>query len=123
MHREKIMVNKIRVSFFLPENLQQEVKEQMIKEGYDLKGKSRWITEAIERLFLIKTYPDLVKINDEMEGLGKLDSISIARKLKYRLDEAVINIRKAYPAIEGVQSRIVRTAIVQRLLRGDEFSY
>lgn len=116
------MTNKIRISFLLPENLSRDMKEQMIREGYDLKGKSRWIQEAIESLFLLKSFPDLVKINDEMEGLEKLDSISVDKSIKKKLDSAVLKVRTQYPTIEGVQSRILRTAIVQRLLRM-EFSH
>ena len=90
----------------------------MIKEGYDLKGKSKWISEAIQQLLCMGSYTDLVKINDEMRVFGKVDTFSIDKLLKKQLDEAVVNVRKKYPAIEGVQSRIIRTAIVQRLLRG-----
>jgi len=82
-----------------------------------MKGKSRWISEAIERLLTTESFPDLVKINDVMRGFEKLESIVIDRELKSKLEGAVIETRMKYPGIEGVQSRIVRTAIVQRLLR------
>ena len=36
--------------------------------------------------------------------------------LKTKLDESVVEIRRQYPTIEGVQSRILRTAIIQKLL-------
>lgn len=118
MLRSKTPSNKVKVSFVIPEMLQKDLKEQMVKEGYDLKGKSRWVTEAIENLLSLQTFADLVKNNDEMNGFEKLESIVIARPLKRQLDDAVIEIRKKYPAIEGVQSRILRTAIVIRLLGG-----
>ncbi len=53
-----------------------------------------------------------------MKGFEKLESIVLGSTIKPKLDEAIINVRRKYPSIEGVQSRIVRTAIVQRLLRG-----
>jgi hypothetical protein len=118
MNREKAIMNKVRISFLLPDTLQKDVIEQMVKEGYDLKGKSRWVSEAIERLLLLSAYPELVKLNDEMKGFEKTDSVSISRDLKSQLDQAVMEVRKSYPLLEGVQSRILRTAIVQRLLRG-----
>lgn len=111
------MTDKIKVTFVLPMMLQQELKEKVIKDGYDMKSKSRWVAEAIEKLLVNQSFPDLVKINDEMKGFEKLESVVISRELKRQLTEAVINVRKIYPAIEGVQSRILRTAIVQRLLR------
>lgn len=111
------MTDKIKVTFVLPQTLQRELKEKIVKDGYDLKGKSRWVAEAIEKLLVNQAFPDLVKLNDEMKGFEKLESIVISRELKQQLHEAIINVRKVYPAIEGVQSRILRTAIVQRLLR------
>lgn len=109
-------MTKVKISFVLPKGMQQELKETMVKEGYDLKGKSRWVSEAIGTLLTLKTYADLVKINDEMSGFEKLESVVVGRDLKKQLDNAVIEIRKIYPSIEGVQSRILRTAIMQRLL-------
>lgn len=111
------MQNKVKITFVLPTPLQKELKEKMIQDSYDLKGKSRWVSEAIERLLVTNDFPYLVKLNDEMKGFEKLESVVVTRGLKKQLDEAVVNVRKVYPTIEGVQSRIVRTAIMQRLLR------
>lgn len=111
------MTNKIKVTFVLPEALQNELRDRVIKDGYDAKGKSRWVAESIKHLLSMNAYPDLVKINDEMKGFEKLESVVIVKELKSQLDDAVITVRTKYPAIEGVQSRILRTAIVQRLLQ------
>lgn len=111
------MTDKVKVTFVLPNPLQKELKERIIGDGYDLKGKSRWVCEAIQSLLTIESFPELVKLNDEMRNFDKLESILISQELKKQLDHAIINVRKCYPMIEGVQSRIFRTAIVQRLLR------
>lgn len=111
------MIEKIKITFVLPESLQKELKERVLKDGYDIKGKSRWVSESIEKLLKMNNYPDLVKMNDEMKGFEKLESVVVLKQLKIQLDDAIIQIRKSYPAIEGVQSRILRTAIVQRLLQ------
>lgn len=111
------MTDKVKITFVLPLRLQKELKTQVIKDDYSLKGKSRWVAEAIEELLVSYHFPDLVKLNDEMKGFEKLESVLVSRDLKKQLDAAVVDVRKVYPAIEGVQSRIVRTAIVQRLLR------
>ena len=110
------MNNKIKISFVLPENLQKDFKTKMLQDGYDLKGKSKWVAHAVEELLDLKTYADLVKVNDEMKGFEKLESVVIDRELKTKLDESVVEIRRQYPTIEGVQSRILRTAIIQKLL-------
>lgn len=109
-------MDKVKVTFVLPNTLQKELKECITKDHYDLKQKSYWISEAIVKLLKTQNFPDLVKINDEMKGFEKLESVIISRELKKQLDMAIVDIRKKYPAIEGVQSRIIRTAIVQRLL-------
>lgn len=111
------MAHKIKIAFVLPTRLQDELKQKIIQDGYETKGKSRWVSEAIEELLITQSFPELVKINDAMKGFEKLESVVVTRQLKSQLDAAIINIRKVYPDIEGVQSRILRTAIVQRLLR------
>lgn len=110
------MLNKVKISFVIPSALQKDLKERIVLDGYSLKEKSQWVAEAVERLLTMSTYMDLVKVNDVMCGFEKLESIVIDRKLKAKLEESIIHIRKKYPEIEGVQSRIMRTAILQRLL-------
>jgi hypothetical protein len=116
MLREMTMSKKVKISFVIPEGLQKDLKERIVFDGYSLKGKSQWVAEAVERLLKINSYMDLVKVNDEMRGFEKFESILMDRKLKIQLDESVISIRKKYPEIDGIQSRIMRTAILQRLL-------
>ena len=111
------METKAKITFVLPDNLQQEFREQIIKDGYDMRGKSRWISEGIESLLAMRNYPELVKLSNEMKGFEKVEYVVITRDFKKNLDNAVIQIRKQYPCLEGVQSGIVRTAIMQRLLR------
>lgn len=108
---------KIRLSYCMPDAILNEVRERMIAQGYDLKGKSRWISEAVADLLETKDFSELVNINDQMDGFQKLDSVSLDYDLKTKLDEAIIIIRRHFPSMEGVQSKILRTAIIQRLLR------
>lgn len=110
------MSKKVKISFVIPESLQKDLKERIVLDGYSLKGKSQWVAEAVEHLFEIKSYIDLVKVNDVMQGFEKFESILIERKLKNQVDESVISVKKKYPEMDGVQSRIMRTAILQRLL-------
>ncbi len=117
MSKETPTTKKIRLSYCLPEAILFDVKESMMSQGYDLKGKSKWIAEAIHYLLSMPNFSDLVMLNNQMEGFEKLDSISIDKELKLKLDDSIIEIRKQFPMIEGVQSKILRTAIVQRLLR------
>lgn len=108
---------KIRLSYLLPEAVLMDIRERMIAQGYDLKGKSKWVSEAIFELLETNNFSELVNINDQMEGFQKLDSVSVDQNLKAKLDNAIVEIKRHFPSIEGVQSKILRTAIVQRLLR------
>lgn len=108
---------KTRISYSLPEAILYDIKQNMSLHGYDLKSKSKWISEAITSLLSFENFVDLVLINDQMKGFEKLDAFSITKDFKLKLDDAILQVRKCHPIIEGVQSKIIRTAIVQRLLR------
>jgi len=108
---------KIRLSYALPYAVLSDIRERMVAQGYDLKGKSKWISEAVIDLFASSNFCELVNLNDQMSGFQKFDSVSVDQDLKMKLDNAIVEIRRCYPSIEGVQSKILRTAIVQRLLR------
>lgn len=108
---------KVRLSYYLSEAILSDVKDNMNRNGYDLKGKSKWVSEAVASLLSLEGYSELVNINQQMQGFEKLDSLLIDRTMKENLDSAVIEVRRNFPGLEGVQSKIVRTAIMQRLLR------
>lgn len=111
------MADKIKITFVVQESLQQELKQQVISDGYGMRGKSRWITEAIERLLQLEDYPSLVHLSNEMKGFPKTETIMVTREVKQLLDQAIHTIRTQHPLFEGVQSSIIRTSILQRLLR------
>jgi len=111
------MSKKYKITFAIHGNLQTELREKMIKEGYGLRGKSAWISQAIEQLLEYKNFQNLVTYSDEMCGFDKMETIVIDFSLKIKLDTAITTVRKHYPNIEGVKSSIIRTAILQRILR------
>lgn len=111
------MTTKSKVTFVVPMNLQHDLRERVIKDGYGMRGKSTWVTEAIEKLLAINNFPELVHYGDEMKGFQKVETIVIDYQTTLILENAIIAIRKEYPALEGVKSRIIRTAILQRLIR------
>jgi hypothetical protein len=109
-------MKKNKIAFVLPEDLYNEMRQKIIADGYGLRGKSLWVEEAIEQLLKAHNYIELVDINDEMRGFSKAETIIVPVDMKFKLENALIKVRQAYPAMNGVQSRIVRTAIIQRLL-------
>lgn len=111
------MSNKIKITFVVPSKLQQDLSIRVSADGYGMRGKSRWVVEAIDYFLELPNYVDMVLLGDEMSGMEKVESVYVDRETKLLLEKAIIEVRTANPAIEGVQSRIIRTSIIQRLLR------
>ncbi len=109
---------KMRTTIRLPQRVRLELQQRVVSAGYGLRGKSRWVAEAIEQLLELPDYPDYVDIAEEMSDLTATEVIQLPIELKARLDHALIEVRTHYPTLEGVQSCLVRSAIMQRLLRG-----
>ena len=108
---------KSKITFAVPGSLKNEVQEHVVKEGYGLRGKSKWITEAVENLLGLKDFLELISYSDEMHGFDQIETVVVEYSLKLKIDKAIVQIRKEFPTIEGVKSRIMRTAILQRILR------
>ncbi len=108
---------KVKITFVVPAALQAELRERVAREGYGLRGKSIWVSEAIQTLLGLPDFVSLVQYSEEMHGFEKVETVVIESELKKLLDDAIVEIRKQHPTLEGVQSSIVRTAIMQRLLR------
>lgn len=112
------MTIKFKTTVRLPNSTRQEMLQTIINQGYGMRGKSAWVTEAISQLLAIVNYHELVDIGDELIALSGMESIYLPIDLKRSLDDARLVIRSYYPSMEGVQSCIIRTSIIQRLIRG-----
>ncbi|NQY42003.1 MAG: hypothetical protein HRT87_01490 [Legionellales bacterium] len=111
------MKSNSRTTVRLPKGVRQEMLKRIIQEGYGLRGKSKWIAEAIDSLLVLPNFVDYVLIADQMSFLTEPEVIQLPDNLRYRLDVASIDVRKENPLLEGVQSCIIRSSIMQRILR------
>lgn len=111
------MIKKMMTSIKLQKVLHHKMQQQIIGDGYGMRGKSKWIIEAIENFLQLPDYPDLVDIAGDMEQLSEIVSIRLPDNLMSKLDKAVIDVRREYPAMEGVKSNLIRASIMQRLIR------
>ncbi|OGT07207.1 MAG: hypothetical protein A2103_03040 [Gammaproteobacteria bacterium GWF2_41_13] len=105
------------LSFKLLSNIHQKLNERVIADGYGMRGKSKWVKEAIIQLFALENFHELVWLSTEIEAKSDTVSIRIPRSLSVEIEHAIVKLRTNYPTLEGVQSKIIRTAIMQRLLR------
>lgn len=115
------MSKKVKITFVVPELLQNELRLQVVGDGYGMRGKSKWVGEAIEYLLQNMDFISLGYLSDEMKGFEKMETIIIEEELKNKIDDAILATRKQHPMLEGVQSRLIRTSIMQRLLRNPSF--
>jgi hypothetical protein len=111
------MGGKYKITFVVPERLKLDLHQQIISDSYGLRGKSKWVSESIHSLLRLENFKDLVQCGDELHGFEKVETIVVPIEIKRELDTAVVALRREYPLLEGVQSRIIRTSILQRLIR------
>lgn len=104
-------------SIKLQKKLHLRLQQRIIEDGYGMRGKSKWIIEAIEDLLRLSDYPTLVDIAEDMEQFTDMLSIRLPEDLMLRIEKAIVHIRKQYPTIEGVKSNLIRASILQRLLK------
>lgn len=97
-------------------NAVKEIHSKMLDEGYSLREKSKWISEAIEDFLTLKEYQSLVEMAELVNDLTKTETIYITPDIEDKLDEAIIKVRTQYPTLEGVKSLIVRASIIRRLV-------
>lgn len=109
---------KTKITFVVPESLQNELRQRVALDGYGLRGKSKWVSEAIASLLSLDNFVTLVQYSEELQGFDKVETVVITMDLKHKLDDGILETRRQFPTLEGVQSSILRTAIMQRFLRG-----
>lgn len=107
---------KSRVSVMLPKQACLEIRQKMLKEGYSLREKSKWYSEAIASFLELNNFHQYVEMASEVDELSQAETIYIPKKLEEDLEDSIIKVRKKFPALEGVKSLIIRASIVRRLL-------
>jgi hypothetical protein len=111
------MQQKVMTSIKLQKKLHRQLQQRIIEDGYGMRGKSKWIIEAIESFLTLSDYPTLVDIAEDMDQLSEMISIRLPVNLMLRIEQAIVHVRKQYPTIEGVKSNLIRASIIQRILR------
>lgn len=96
----------------------QELIKKVVDDGYGLRGKSKWIAEAITNFLSLQDYVEFVDLANDVEGMNEVTSFRLSEEITRKLDDAVVGVRMQFPAMEGVRSKIIRASILQRLIRG-----
>lgn len=101
----------------LPKEICERLTSKVIEDGYGLRGRSKWIVDAIYSLFSIDEYEQYVEIASEQKKCTQAVSIRMPEKLAVKLDKEVIRIRLLHPELEAIKSNIIRASIMQRFIR------
>lgn len=114
-------MNDVVTSVKIPKILDEEFSQRVIRDGYGMRGKSKWICECIEMFLELSEsdYPEYVSFAVALEEQRdkKIVSVRLSKHLAVAIDKAVRVIRGQFPEMEGVRSHIIRASIMQRLLR------
>ena len=112
----KRKTKKITVRF--PKRLKAEMQASLIKSGYGLHGKSRWLKEAITAFLRQSNFVDFVEqgIDINQAELSEVEAFYLDQDTILLLKNAFVKIRVKYPLFEGVQSALIRAAVVYSLM-------
>jgi len=112
----KRKTKKITVRF--SKRLKTEMQAALIKSGYGLHGKSRWLKETIINFLRLPDYVDYVEqgIDINQADLSEVEAFYLDLDTIKMLKSAFVKIRVKYPLFEGVQSALIRAAIVYSLM-------
>ena len=113
----------IRIQVRLPAPLLSELNQTMLSNDYGLKGRSRWVEEAICFLTNLENFEDLVTLDETMHTTLFPCSFTLSETTKKTLEDALLkSLTKAMPEYRKnlSLSSIVRTAILQRLFRNNK---
>lgn len=111
------MARKYTVTFRIQEDYRKALRVAYEKT-YGKRGKSKWVCEAIEALLKKEDFIELVRLDMSPSSLCQYpEQFTATQEIRNLLDRKIIACRRECPQLEGVQSAIIRTAVIQRLLR------
>lgn len=111
------MTKKYTATFRIQEDYRKAMKD-VVEKTYGKRGKSKWICEAITVLLKKDDFLELVQLDITPTNLCDYpEQFTVPQEMRNLLDKKIIESRRQCPQLEGVQSAIIRTAVIQRLLR------
>lgn len=109
----------IRKSFKLPKTIEKDLSQRVIKDGYGMRGRSRWICDAIQNFLLLDDEEfiiDCVEYAEQISGLDTTITYRSSNSIENLVGTWIKRIRLKNPLMEGVRSNIYRASILQQLL-------
>lgn len=110
-------IRKSRVAVLLPSKMRREMLESVLRDEYGMRGKSRWVAEAVADLLDRREWLLTAGAGEGLVPNPAHEVVYLEPALKGRIEDAVLEMRTRNPMMEGPQSAIIRAAITRRLLR------
>jgi hypothetical protein len=112
------MRSKKKITVRFPKRLKAEMLTSLIKSGYGLHGKSRWLKEAITEFLHQSNFVDYVEHGTDINQpeLTEVEAFYLDTDTIQMLKNAFVKVRVKYPLFEGVQSALIRSAVVYKLM-------
>jgi hypothetical protein len=109
---------KVTVRF--SKRLKSEMLNALVNSGYGLRGKSKWLAEAIQ---LFQKQSNFIELADQgmdinQAELTEVEAFYLDAETIEKVKKASIDIRKQHPLFAGVQSALIRSAVIYRLMLG-----
>lgn len=105
---------KPRTTLRLPESLRARLHAKVVADRYGMRGKSRWVNEAVQRFLSDPSWLDSLGA-DRLSENGQTDQISLEQDVYTALQQAATTIRREDPLFDNPTSAIIRSAIQWRL--------
>jgi hypothetical protein len=107
-----------RIAVRIPKGMVNDIQDTMNKQGLSYRFRSKWISFAIVWLERIPQFWDSVAEEWIEAGGNELVSIVLNEVTRSALDREMEIVRERFPGIDDIQSKVVRTAIMQLLIGG-----
>ena len=108
-----------RTSVAMPDKMRLALRHATVEEGYGLRGKSRWVSEALDEFLLLpeEKWVEMVAESDVPLDNTVNEYMSVDAAVWRRLQDSVLRLRHHEPTVQGPLGAIVRTAITWRIMR------
>ena len=110
---------KKKITVRISPRMREEMLKNIFEKGYGVRGKSHWIDDSLHHFNKLDSKLNLVEegaVINQAE-LTDLEAFYLSEEAFNVLEQLMIETRRAFPLLKGVQSVVIRACIIARLIR------